>query len=307
MKQMSGQSKFYGLASILRDNNYESVFFTTHDPHFDNMQGFLKSNGINKVFSLFDFDLSEKMSTLGVPDHIMFDRAAKELHKIGDRPFFATLLTASNHGPWFVPDVPFGALPEDEPEKLRLDAFKYSDWALGRFVREIRSDSLLSNSIIVVTADNGMLYQPQIDMDLTQYHIPLLILHPDSTSGQRLDIIGSQVDIPATVLNMLGIGYQNLTFGRDLLDPNRPGEEFAHFSEWQHIGFVTKDWFHIERIDGPQSLYKVDAASGRTVGTDQIDLQPDIGSQMQLKGHSVFQTAYFNLSRPVPFVYDSLK
>ncbi len=307
MKQLTGQSKFYGLASILRDNGYESVFFTTHDPHFDNMQGFLKSNGINRVFSLFDYDSSEKLSTLGVPDHIMFDRAIMELHKLSDQPFFATLLTSSNHGPWIVPDVPFGELPESEPDKQRLDAFKYSDWALGQFIRKIRSDSLLAtNTIIMITADNGMLFEPQIDMDLTQYHIPLLILHPDSTIGHRLNMIGSQVDIPATLLGMLDLEYQDLTFGRDLLNPNRPGEEFAQFSEWDHISVVTKDWFHIERLNGPQSLYRVDTLTGRTIGPDVIEIEPEIGNRMQLMGHSIFQTAYFNISRPVPFKYDSL-
>ncbi len=60
MKQVTSQDNMSGLPSILGGYGYRTMFFTTHDPHFDNMHGFLKSNGMQEIYSLFDFDESQK-------------------------------------------------------------------------------------------------------------------------------------------------------------------------------------------------------------------------------------------------------
>jgi len=301
MKMVTGRHHFLGLPAMLRDRGYETDFFCTHDPHFDNMQGFLMSHGMMRVFSLFDFDESEKLSTLGVPDHVMFDRAVKELKKRAGHRFFATLLSASNHGPWKVPDVPFGPLPADLPDAVKMNAFKYSDWALGRLVHELAADSAFDNTILVVTADNGLLYQPRVDFDLTQYQIPILILpirDVGKGKGRRIGTIASQIDIAATVMGLVGQDYNNYTFGRDLLDPDRPGRSFAEFAEWGKVGLVEDSLFSISRLDGPGSLYAIEDSS-RQVNpeADLTSALPDMALRMQREALAMFQVAYFNMFR----------
>ena len=127
MKQVSGQVHFRSTASILRDHDYKTYFFLTHDPHFDNMQGFAMSNGIMHTYSDLDFDRSQRISTWGVPDHVMFDRAVEVLREKHDKRFFAMLLTTSNHGPWIIPDAPFEHVPSGIEHEKPLNAFNYSD------------------------------------------------------------------------------------------------------------------------------------------------------------------------------------
>jgi phosphoglycerol transferase MdoB-like AlkP superfamily enzyme len=81
MKLFTSENSFWGLPSILREHDYQTLFFCTHDPQFDNMQGFLMSNGMMRVYSLFDYASDEKLSTLGVPDHVMFDHAVEFIKK----------------------------------------------------------------------------------------------------------------------------------------------------------------------------------------------------------------------------------
>lgn len=304
MKQIAGQNRFVGLPNLLRDRGYETMFFTTHDPQFDNMQGFLMANGIQRVYSIFDYDEREKLSTLGVPDHVMFDRALEELKARRGKRWFATLLTATNHGPWMVPDVPFGALPDSVPDRERLNAFKYSDWALGRFLRQMAEDPELRNTLVVVTADNGMLYQAQVDLDPTQYRIPLLLLWPGSIGtdgGGRVDRIGSQVDIVATVMMQTGLSYQDFTFGTNLLSVKPVDLACAQFSDWDKVGFVMDSLYAITRIDGPGGLYRIDPATHRLEPQVNLaDSLPETAALYRRFALSIYTEAYFNIFRPLP-------
>ncbi len=304
MKQIAGQNRFVGLPNLLRDRGYETLFFTTHDPQFDNMQGFLMANGVQRVYSLFDYDQSQKVSTLGVPDHVMFDRALVELKARQGKRWFASLLTATNHGPWVVPDVPFGPLPDSVPDRDRLNAFKYSDWALGRFLRQMAEDPNLRNTLVVVTADNGMLYHPQVDLDPTQYRIPFLLIKPADIhggTGRQDNRVGSQVDIVATVMGRLGMSYDNHTFGRDLLGDSVPAMACAQFSDWDKVGFVADSLYAIARLDGPSALYRINPASHRLFAqTNLADSLPETAEAYRKYAMAIYTVAYFNIFRPLP-------
>lgn len=299
MKQVGGQGNFWGLPSILRSQNYETMFFTTHDPQFDNMQGFLMSNEFMHIYSLFDYDQSLKMGTLGVPDHVMFDNALRIIDsRTNKTPFFATLLTASNHGPWQVPDVRFERVPDAEKLKFELDGFKYSDWALGRFIRQLQSNKSFDNTIVLITADNGKLLSPVLDLDLTQYQIPILILGIGSVQirAQQIDLLGSQTDILPTLMGLLRFDYDDYSFGKDLLSSaSSSRQQFVFFSENFTVGYIEPPYYLISRIGGKPSLYDLSdpALSNLTL------LLPDITKEYETKALSLFQTAYFNSQRPL--------
>ncbi|MCX6833210.1 MAG: sulfatase-like hydrolase/transferase, partial [candidate division Zixibacteria bacterium] len=267
MKLFTSENSFWGLPSTLREHDYQTLFFCTHDPQFDNMQGFLMSNGMMRVYSLFDYASDEKLSTLGVPDHVMFDHAVEFIKKNHTgRRFFATLLTASNHGPWKIPDVPFQRVPATDGLADLLNAFKYSDWALGHFVRKIENDPAFAHTLIIVTGDNGILVRPIHDPDLSQYEIPILIYDTDHKigSGQRINRLGSQVDILATVMGLLQLNYDDQSFGNDLLDTSTIGtgvNNFALMSEGYTVGYVENGYYLISRLGGKPSLYSLAADS----------------------------------------------
>jgi len=297
MKMVTGQNSFWGLPSILRNEGYETIFFTTHDPLFDNMQGFLMANGMMKIYSVFDYDPKEKISTLGVPDHVMFDRAYEELGKRKDHRYFATLLTSSNHGPWIIPDVPFERIPEEEEEwHVRLDCFKYSDWSLGYFFNKVSNDPAFKNTLIVVTADNGVTHDPITDHDLTQFQIPLLIYNTDWKwdKGRRIDRLGSQLDILATVMGQVRLNYHDYTFGHDLLDSTREVTDYAHFSEWYKVGYIENDYHVIARLNGPTSFYRLEDRRHNL-----MDSLPVLGREYEKKALSIFKVAHDNMHRPL--------
>jgi phosphoglycerol transferase MdoB-like AlkP superfamily enzyme len=299
MKELVSQNAFWGLPSILRKKGYNTTFFCTHDPNFDNMQGFLMSNGMMRVYSLFDYSPTEKMSTLGVPDHVMFDHAVDIIKQRQGKRFFATLLTASNHGPWLVPEVPFIRVPETEKLAKELNAFKYADWALGRFIRMIENDPAFANTIIVITGDHGKLVNPTRDLDLSHYEAPILILDTNHRlpRGVRVNRLGSQTDLLATIMGLLRLDYDDYSFGKNLFDTlgaNARVTDHALFSEEYMVGYMEGNYYLISRIGGKPSLYDLSTNSG-----DLADSLNAVVNDYGTKALSLFQSAYYNLQRPL--------
>ena len=96
-----------GLGNILRKEGYQTSFFTTHDPEFDNVRGFLMANGFDRVYSELDYPSEWIQSTNGVADHKMFEYAIPQLDKMAaeNKPFLSVFMTTNDHGPYIIPTV----------------------------------------------------------------------------------------------------------------------------------------------------------------------------------------------------------
>ena len=297
MKQVPGHGTYRGLPAILRANGYHTLFFTTQDPQFDNMQGFVRANGVEEVYSVFDYRGAEQLSWLGVPDHVMFDYAYDRLKRTAATKgrFFATLLTGSNHGPWLYPDVPFERIPDSEPRHDEFNSLKYSDWALARFVNMLASDSAFRNTLFVVTADNGYMYDVTTDLDLSILEIPLLLYNTDWHWQQGIvnDRLGCQLDILATVMGEVRLDYDDYSFGVDLLDTTADVEDFVFATRWHEVGYIQDGYYFIMRLNrGPESLFKLDNKA-----LDLSDSLPDLKDEYRRRAAAVYETAYRNFQR----------
>lgn len=265
MKRSEGQQDFGGLASVLQERGYTCWFYVPHDPHFDNMQGFLHLNGYSRVIGQPDFPSDEVLSTLGVPDHVMFDRALKDMKSL-PKPFFVTLLTSTNHGPFRIPEgVPSPRVPEGSKHEKRFNAALYADWALGRFVDQIDEQSWGDSTIVVILGDHGVNWAPTVSVDPSLFHVPLVIHAPELLEPAVLDTVGGQVDVTATVMDLLGGEWVNSSFGTSLFRRNRHRALIVKDVE---EGIIEGDRFMIRNRDGSTLLYsypglqQIDGESG---------------------------------------------
>ena len=130
----------YTLANVLAERGYERLFMTGGHGTFDGVYRFMSqmdstTSSNSRISTRSGFRECVGRLRRRPVRHALreFDR----LHETG-RPFFATVLTVSNHRPYTFPQ---GRIPEDYPD--RDTAVKYADWALGQFFRKTRRTRLL--------------------------------------------------------------------------------------------------------------------------------------------------------------------
>ncbi len=240
-----------GLPQQLRSHGYSTMYFTTHDDQFDNVAGFLYANDIETVISQKDYPSKEVKSTLGVPDHIMFEKAIQELNSIDNgKPFFVCLMTASDHNPYVLPDdIPFVPKSSEMSRKM----IEYADWSIGKFVSEAKGCKWFDNTLFIFVADHGASGSSIYEMSLQYHHIPLIFYAPSQIEPQENEQFALQIDLGPTVLGMLFSDVQSNNLGIDL---QRKKRKYAFFSCDDKIGVLDSTLFLIHRIsDGHEGLY----------------------------------------------------
>lgn len=290
MKGVEAMQPFGGLAATLWQHGYRTLFVTTHDEQFDNMGGFLANNGFEKIISQKDYPREAVLSTLGVPDHYMFDFALPELNRMHQtgRPFLAVFLTASDHGPYVIPqDIPFAP----PPGEIKTQIVAYADWALGHFLAQGRRQPWFGQTVFVLVADHGTLNQPVYDLDLSYHHIPLII-HCASLidSAITVDNLGGQIDVFPTIMGMLNFPYVNGSLGIDLLHERRP---YIFFSADDKLGCLSRDFLWIFRRDRRESLHRYRQNDLRDAGEEA----PGEAAAMKDYAQSMLQTTQWLISK----------
>lgn len=208
--------RVYTLAKVLAARGYERLFMTGGRGLFDGVRSFMKANGFNHFIEQSDFHDPIFANAWGVSDEDLFRKALGELDKLQTtgRPFFATLLTVSNHRPYTYPE---GRIPD--MEQSRENAVKYADWALGYFFREAQSHEFYKNTIFVVMGDHGARVTGSQLFPMSSYRVPVLMIQPDGKGqGERCSTLGCTLDIPPTIMGRLGSDYRSVFFGYDVLE-----------------------------------------------------------------------------------------
>lgn len=243
---------YAGLPNILRARGYRTIFFCTHDDQFDNMGGFLRTNGVEYIVSEKDYPAVRVLSTLGVPDNYMFEFSIPKINKLyeGNNPFLAIFLTASDHPPFIIPEnIPFEPRTKTKKEQI----VEYADWSIGEFLNLASQQEWFANTIFVFIADHGLNINPIYDLPLSYFHTPFIIYSPHLIKEHRYFAkIGGQIDVFPTIMGVLNISYVNNTIGIDLLKENRP---FIHFANDDKMGCLNDEYFLVSRGSDLVSLY----------------------------------------------------
>jgi phosphoglycerol transferase MdoB-like AlkP superfamily enzyme len=254
MRDPAIQKPFLALPRILKERGYNTSFFHGSRLNFDNMQGVLLTNGVDHFVGKKDFpeEITSKYHW-GAPDTVLMDRVAKEIPKLKE-PFFAEVLTISNHSPYEIPEKyqkheEYKKIYGDRDTKagtdsslmLRYSAYRYTDTALKEFFEKIKDEPWYNDTLFVLVSDHAI---------KGSYHnIPLLLYTPDgSLKPQRIDEVGSQVDILPTVMGYLGGKYKNASWGKDLLN-SKDGERMAYIKspkEFEKAVIMYKNYYYLK-------------------------------------------------------------
>lgn len=234
MKYPHKTNGLYAIARSLSDNGFATSYIYGGDANFTNMRSYLKATGFGKVISEEDYPAKDRTGKWGANDSVLFDKALAEKAADDRRAnTFCVIQTSSSHEPF---DVPCHYL-DNRP----LNAFRYADAQLGRFVKALKSQDDWDRTLMVIVPDHAGCYpEPEPDGFEPYFNrIPLLMIGGAIPEAHEVATIGSQQDIAATLLAMLGIDHSEFTFSKDMFDDKAP--HFAFFTFPDAVGMVTED------------------------------------------------------------------
>ncbi len=255
MKHVEKAGHLPSIASSLNAVGYESSYYYGGDINFTNMLAYLVSSGFGKIVCDKDFPISQRTGKWGAPDGALFEKAKADLAVLpaDGAPRFTVIQTSSSHEPFEVPytDPRFA----DSPRK---NAFAYADSCIVGFVDNLRQSGRWDRSLVILVPDHQGVYPENMDENARRHHVPLILTGGAlKESGRQIDTAGSQVDIAATLLAMLGVDHGQFTFSKDLLNPASP--HFAFFTSPSVIGMVDSD--------GREASYNIDSSTNLTPTT----------------------------------------
>jgi phosphoglycerol transferase MdoB-like AlkP superfamily enzyme len=287
MKLYGASLPFISLPQILSDRGYQSYFIYGGDLVFDNMGGFFRKQGIENFIGIENFPDQNEASKWGIPDHIVLARA-NEIFAKSPQPFFGTIMTLSNHDPFVLPDKRFKVFPDSLDYHEGLDAFHYSDWALGRFFEAAAQEPYFKNTIFVLVADHSHVMDQPDDI-IGNFRIASLIYCPGrpEISPQRIAAICGQVDIPPMLLNLLGGSAIHESWGKNILDSSWQNNGYAFVNNGANYGWIEESLLFFERVGTSSNLFRWDIAKPGL--QDVSDKYPAQFKQMQQKGLAMLQ------------------
>lgn len=222
---------YSGLPTVLKENGYQTLFFMTHESQYDNMNAFFRTNGFDEIFSQENYPANKIVSGFGVQDDFLYDYALERLNErsTGEKPFFAILLSVSNHPPYIIPSW-FHPHSENREDQI----VEYADWSIRKFMEKSASQKWFKNTVFVLLGDHGkMVGSADCEMPQSYNHIPFMIYAPSGVVGsnnlfaREEEGFGGQIDVAPTLLGLLNISYLQNNFGVDLLKEKRPGMFFT--------------------------------------------------------------------------------
>ncbi len=174
----------------------------------------------------------------GVADEVLYANAVRVFDEASARgkPFFAHIMTTSNHRPF---TYPAGRIDIASPGG-REGGVKYTDYAIGEFIAQARRKPWFADTLFIITADHCAAVAGKTRLPVGSYRIPLILYAPGMVPAGVNTRLASQIDVPPTILDLLGAAGDDHFFGQGLFEEaGLPARAFV--SNYQELGYYKDD------------------------------------------------------------------
>lgn len=209
------QKNFFTLAALLSKRGYLTEFIYGGESHFDNMRSFFMGNGFQQITDQPDFKNPVFVASWGASDEDLLNKTHDQLmaHHATGKPFFTLAFSSSNHAPFEFPDGRIELY--EQPKATDNNAVKYADYAIGEFIKKAKASPYWNDTVFLIVADHDIRVRGDSLVPIEHFHIPALILG-GAVQPKTVDAIASQIDLPVTMLSLMGIEAQHPMTGHDL-------------------------------------------------------------------------------------------
>lgn len=227
------------LGEVLKHQGFDTYFVYGGYGYFDNMNAYFQANDY-QVIDRTDIPKEKVVfeNVWGVADEVLFNSVIEQLDSRTDpsRPFFAHVMTTSNHRPYTYPD---GRIDIPSPGG-RSGAVRYTDYAIGKFIDDAKSHPWFKDTLFVFVADHCASVAGKTSLPVKSYHIPLVLYSPGNLKPGVYSRMLSQIDIVPTLVDALGKRGSELFFGQSIFRGQASAER-AFISNYQELGYLKND------------------------------------------------------------------
>ncbi|WP_029284434.1 LTA synthase family protein [Pedobacter sp. R20-19] len=240
----------FTVGHVFKEKGYINTFFYGGDGYFDNMNHFFGNNGYNIVDrgrKLLDetYQGSRKLiadqdvtfeNAWGICDEDIFNVVMKDAdEKYKHQQLFNDfVMTTSNHRPFTFP-----ANKINFPSGTREAAVRYTDYAIGKFIEQIKTKPYFKNTIIIIVADHCASSAGKNEVDISKYQIPCMIFNLKNQPAMNISKMTSQIDLFPTLWHLLGWNYTSEFYGQNVLDDHYQSRVFL--GTYQKLAYLKGD------------------------------------------------------------------
>lgn len=230
--------KLKAINQSLKPYGYTSAYLFSGDLKYGNIGGYFMDHDFDEVKDENDFSPDLKRGKLNFYDEDLYEKFLGEIGRTKE-PFLQCAFTGSTHSPFDIPKTKGQNWRGEEADFM--NSMVYADQCIGKFIRRARKQKWFKNTLFVFVADHSRASPAvQSPMESKFYRIPLLFWGPvidKAYRGKKMDVIGSQADLPATLLYQMRIDTKDYKWSKDLMNPKII--PFAFHTVIRGYGWVT--------------------------------------------------------------------
>ncbi|WP_294669204.1 LTA synthase family protein [uncultured Fluviicola sp.] len=219
---------------------YHSSYIFSGDLKYGNIGGYFMDHGFDVVKDESDFPSDLPRGKLNFFDRDLYKFLIQEINQ-NKKPFLQCAFTGSTHAPYDQPAASGKGKHFTGEEADFMNSLVYADECLGEFIRNCKKQPWYKNTLFVFVADHGHASPGMVDPGRGKfYHVPLLFYGEPikkSYRGKRMDVIGSQADIAATLIYQMKGQPARYPYSKDLMNPKVP--QFAFHAIIRGYGWGT--------------------------------------------------------------------
>jgi phosphoglycerol transferase MdoB-like AlkP superfamily enzyme len=252
---------------VLHERGYTCSLFYSSTFGYTGFGDFLRERGIDEMYDADSMPGSRKVERIswGLLEEETLGAIQSQIKKYArtNQPFFLTYVPAAPH-------YPYDGLPSrfkhfnpgeygDFTHKYHNELL-YMDWVLASILDQLNESGLLDKTLVVITADHGELLGAkggpighgwEVTPELA--NVPLIIMDPERPGYRINSVIGSQVDLLPTMLDLLHIPIPSgqLYQGRSIHDPEAALGRLVYINSFEQYGIISNDVIFLGDRQGP--------------------------------------------------------
>ncbi len=214
------------LSDLLKKNDYHVEFLNGADHGFAGMTTFLKNHQFDQAYGVHNIEApGDYRNDWGHYDDTVFEQAQKRVRwlKKSGNPYVLSVATITAHFPNGHPTRSCEqAFPNNKLPQI-LFSVKCTGYEINRFIKTLRHEGLLENTVVVIVSDHLMMKNDYEEQLKQKQRLNYFVVIGDNIRPQLLERQAAMFDVFPTLLDLLGFSLPDgrAGLGVSLLSENK--------------------------------------------------------------------------------------